>query len=169
MNLLAANLGSPRSVAVYVLPPILYVACSDRLIAVAGSLGGVRETSTGGRGCRRAVHAAARARAAQHRARPSPVGPGRDTAARGVAGKEDRQRVPDQALESRAAVVAGALIAGSTAQPDGIRGAAQAAAAFAVELAAGKVPSIRRIRDQLGCGQARAAAVQQALRAEVTR
>ena len=46
MNLLAANLGSPRSVAVYVLPPLLYVACSDRLIAVAGSLGGVREAGT---------------------------------------------------------------------------------------------------------------------------
>ena len=46
---------------------------------------------------------------------------------------------------------------------------ASVARAVAAELAAGKVPSIRRIRDQLGCGQARAAAVQQALHAEVTR
>ena len=45
MNVLAADLGSPRSVAVYVLPPVLYAACSDRLIAVAGSAAGVRETS----------------------------------------------------------------------------------------------------------------------------
>jgi hypothetical protein len=34
MNLLAANLGSPRSVVVYVMPPVLFAAMSDRLIAV---------------------------------------------------------------------------------------------------------------------------------------
>ncbi|MHB1431493.1 MAG: hypothetical protein ACYCVZ_05185 [Streptosporangiaceae bacterium] len=34
MNLLSANLGSPRSVAVYVMPPLLFAAGSDRLIAV---------------------------------------------------------------------------------------------------------------------------------------
>jgi hypothetical protein len=34
MNVLAADLGSPRSVVVYVLPSALYAACSDRLIAV---------------------------------------------------------------------------------------------------------------------------------------
>lgn len=34
MNLLAADLGSPRSVAVYVMPPVLFAAMSDRLIAV---------------------------------------------------------------------------------------------------------------------------------------
>jgi hypothetical protein len=34
MNLLAANLGSPRSVAVYVMPPVLFAATSDRLVAV---------------------------------------------------------------------------------------------------------------------------------------
>ncbi len=33
-NLLGANLGSPRSVAVYVLPPVLFAATADRLIAV---------------------------------------------------------------------------------------------------------------------------------------
>ena len=45
MNLLGADLGSPRSVAVYVLPAVLYAACSDRLIATAGHAAGVEETS----------------------------------------------------------------------------------------------------------------------------
>jgi hypothetical protein len=45
MNLLGADLGSPRSVAVYVLPAVLYAACSDRLIATAAIAGGVPETS----------------------------------------------------------------------------------------------------------------------------
>jgi hypothetical protein len=169
MNLLAANLGSPRSVAVYVLPPVLYAACSDRLIAVAGAAAGVPETSMW-----RAVGVAApyalrfvlappstarglrqMALAAAPLPEVSPVG-------------ETVSASPDQVLESRPAFVADTLVAGST-QADGDEGAAQAAAAFAAELAAGKVPSIRRIRDQLGCGQARAVAVQQALRPEVTR
>ena len=34
MNLLSADLGSPRSIAVYVMPPLLFAAGSDRLIAV---------------------------------------------------------------------------------------------------------------------------------------
>jgi hypothetical protein len=34
MNLLAASLGSPRSVVVYVMPPVLFAATSDRLVAV---------------------------------------------------------------------------------------------------------------------------------------
>ena len=34
MNLLGADLGSPRSVAVYVMPPTLFAAGSDRLVAV---------------------------------------------------------------------------------------------------------------------------------------
>jgi hypothetical protein len=45
MNLLGADLTSPRSVAVYVLPAVLYAACSDRLITTAGHLAGVEETS----------------------------------------------------------------------------------------------------------------------------
>ena len=45
MNLLAAQLGSPRSVAVYVLPAVLYAACSDRLIATAGHAAGVPQRS----------------------------------------------------------------------------------------------------------------------------
>jgi hypothetical protein len=45
MNLLSADLGSPRSVAAYVLPAVLYAACSDRLIATAAHAAGVRETS----------------------------------------------------------------------------------------------------------------------------
>jgi hypothetical protein len=44
MNLLSADLGSPRSVVVYVLPALLYVACSDRLIATAAHAAGVQET-----------------------------------------------------------------------------------------------------------------------------
>ncbi len=34
MNLLGADLGSPRSVAVYIMPPVLFAAMSDRLVAV---------------------------------------------------------------------------------------------------------------------------------------
>src|SRR5260370_40967462 len=34
MTLLAAEVGSPRSVAVYVMPPVLFAAMSDRLVAV---------------------------------------------------------------------------------------------------------------------------------------
>jgi hypothetical protein len=45
MNLLSADLASPRSVAVYVLPAVLYAACSDRLIATAAHAAGVQETS----------------------------------------------------------------------------------------------------------------------------
>lgn len=45
MNLLGADLGSPRSVAVYVLPPLLYAACSDRLIATAAIAGGAPPSS----------------------------------------------------------------------------------------------------------------------------
>jgi hypothetical protein len=45
MNLLGADLGSPRSVAVFVLPAVLYSACSDRLIATAGHVSGVPEKS----------------------------------------------------------------------------------------------------------------------------
>lgn len=45
MNVLAADLGSPRSIAVYVLPAVLYAACSDRLIATVGHAAGVEETS----------------------------------------------------------------------------------------------------------------------------
>jgi hypothetical protein len=45
MNLLGADLGSPRSVAVYILPAVLYAACSDRLIATAAIAGGVPEVS----------------------------------------------------------------------------------------------------------------------------
>jgi hypothetical protein len=44
MNLLSADLGSPRQVVVYVLPAALYVACSDRLIATAAHAAGVQET-----------------------------------------------------------------------------------------------------------------------------
>jgi hypothetical protein len=44
MNLLSADLGSPRSVVVYVLPAALYIACSDRLIATAAHAAGVQET-----------------------------------------------------------------------------------------------------------------------------
>ena len=45
MNVLAADLASPRSVAVYTLPAVLYACASDRLIATAGHAAGVPETS----------------------------------------------------------------------------------------------------------------------------
>jgi hypothetical protein len=45
MNVLASDLGSPRSVAVYVLPAVLYAACSDRLIATVGHAYGVQDPS----------------------------------------------------------------------------------------------------------------------------
>jgi hypothetical protein len=45
MNVLASNLGSPRSVAVFVLPAVLYAACSDRLIATVGHAYGVQDPS----------------------------------------------------------------------------------------------------------------------------
>jgi hypothetical protein len=45
MNLLSADLGSPRSVVVYVLPALLYAACSDRLIATAAHAAGVPQGS----------------------------------------------------------------------------------------------------------------------------
>jgi hypothetical protein len=53
MNLLAADLGSPRAVAVYVLPALLYIAGSDRLIALARhhALGDV-DLASGGSGWR---------------------------------------------------------------------------------------------------------------------
>ena len=174
MNLLAANLGSPRSVAVFVLPPLLYVACSDRLIAVAGSLAGVREAGTW-----RAIAGAAPYVLRLVLAPPStalglrrwvlaatPL-PAADTPPLG----ETACVSSNQALESResrAGFAVGTLVAGDADRQHSVEGAAQTAAAFAAELAAGKVPSIRRIRDHLGCGQARAAEVQQVLRAEVT-
>jgi hypothetical protein len=45
MNVLAADLGSPRSIVVYTMPAVLYTACSDRLIATAGRAAGIGETS----------------------------------------------------------------------------------------------------------------------------
>ena len=172
MNVLAADLGSPRSVAVYVLPPVLYAACSDRLIAVAGSAAGVRETSlwrvagaaapyllrlvlappSTARGLRRWVLAATPLPGGTPSSpRAGLTGPREGTAALGVvAGPAVRA---DQRVDGPAGPPAG-------------RG--EAARAFAAELAAGKVPGIRRIREQLGCGQARAVQVQKQLRTEVT-
>ena len=166
MNVLAADLGSPRSVAVYVLPPVLYAACRDRLIAVAGAAAGVRETSlwrgagaaapyllrlvlappSTARGLRRWVLAAT----------PLPVG----TPSSPRAGLTGLREGP------AALAVVDQRVDGPAGQPAG-RG--EAVRAFAAELAAGKVPSIRRIREQLGCGQARAVQVQKQLRAEVIR
>lgn len=51
MNLLSADLGSPRAVAVYVLPALLYIAGSDRLIGLARhqSLGAAASEASGWR------------------------------------------------------------------------------------------------------------------------
>lgn len=48
MNVLNANLGSPRSVAVYAMPPVLFALTSDRLIAVVrrAALGGAADEET---------------------------------------------------------------------------------------------------------------------------
>jgi hypothetical protein len=60
MNLLGANLGSPRSVAVYVMPPVLFAAGSDRLIAVIRRAAmGKREDVAGQRSAWRATGVAA--------------------------------------------------------------------------------------------------------------
>ena len=177
MNVLAADLGSPRSVAVYVLPPVLYAACSDRLIAVAGSAAGARETSlwrgagaaapyllrlvlappSTARGLRRWVLAAT----------PLPGGtpssPRAGTAALAVvAGPAVRAPASSGGRATRRPARVDQRVDGPAA------GRGAAARAFAAELAAGKVPSIRRIREQLGCGQARAVQVQKQLRTEVT-
>jgi len=45
MNLLGAHLGSPRSVAVFIMPALLYAAASDRLIAVVAHRAGVESRS----------------------------------------------------------------------------------------------------------------------------
>jgi hypothetical protein len=45
MNVLSADLGSPRSVVVFLLPATLYSAASDRLIATAAHAAGVQQTS----------------------------------------------------------------------------------------------------------------------------
>jgi len=48
MNVLGADLSSPRSVAVYILPPVLYAATSDRLIATVASAYGIEGRSMWG-------------------------------------------------------------------------------------------------------------------------
>ena len=189
MNVLAADLGSPRSVAVYVLPPVLYAACSDRLIAVAGSAAGVQETSlwrvagaaapyllrlvlappSTARGLRRWVLAATPLPVGTPSSpRPGLTGSREGTAALAVvAGPAVRAPASGCGRASRrpGRVDQRVDVDGPAGQP-AERG--EAARAFAAELAAGKVPGIRRIRDQLGCGQARAVQVQKQLRAEVT-
>jgi len=164
MNLLAADLASPRSIAVYVLPPVLYAAGSDRLIAVAGSAAGVRDTSlwrivgaaapyalrfvlappSTARGLRRAVLAATPL------ADPDAGSPAADVPVCRVYPPAVPEPVP--AVPER----------GNGPGPEG---AARAPEVFAADLAAGKTPSIRRIRDKLGCGQDKAAQIQAWLRA----
>ena len=172
MNVLAADLGSPRSVAVYVLPPVLYAACSDRLIAVAGSAAGVRETSLW-----RVAGAAApyllrlllappsTARGLRRWVLNSTPVPGGTPPGPGAGLTGLREGTAALGVVAGSAVRVDQRVDGPAGQPAG-RG--EAARAFAAELAAGKVPGIRRIREQLGCGQARAVQVQKQLRAEVT-
>ena len=52
MNLLGADLGSPRSVAVFAMPPLLFAAGSDRLVAV------IRRAALGPRDDAEAQHSA---------------------------------------------------------------------------------------------------------------
>jgi hypothetical protein len=169
MNALASSVGV-TAMAIWVMPAVLYALASDTLISVIRAIEAGDDTSSlavVGKvalwslrlvvaprsttvGARQMVLAATPLPVAEM----SPVG-------------ETVSASPDPVLEPRSFAV-GALVAG-TVEAGSDEGAAQAAAAFASELAAGKVPSIRRIRDHLGCGQARAAAVQQVLRAGVTR
>ena len=162
MNVLAADLGSPRSIAIYALPSALYAACSDRLIAVAArhaagpdAAGGSMWHAAGrglvyatrfllappstARGLRRAVLAAA------------PLDP-----AAGTGGS-----APVPVPEVHPAAVPGA---GYSTNGHGPQGAAQAVQAFAADLDAGKIPSVRRIRLEVGCGQDRARQIQHWLR-----
>ena len=46
MNVMAGQMGSPRNLAVYALAPLLYAACSDRLIATVASVT-IKDSSSG--------------------------------------------------------------------------------------------------------------------------
>jgi hypothetical protein len=145
MNLLAANLGSPRSVAVYVLPPILYAACSDRLIAVAGSLGGVRET-----GAWRTVAAAAPYMLRLVLAPPS--------TALGL------RRWVLAATPLPAAHDSTAPAAIEAAPPASVTASTTASAVTAPADTVPPLPSLRTLQKELRCGQGRAREVQALLR-----
>jgi len=170
MNLLGADLGSPRSVAVYVLPAVLYAACSDRLIATAGHVAGVAETSvwrslglavlyglrlavafpSTALGLRRRLLDATPLPGAGHVPAPYPDGPEPPAAAAD----------PDALLSW--------LTSGGNAVPAvpaHLNGHAHAAAEmFAADVAAGRVPGIRAIRSGLHVGQDKAMQVQAYLR-----
>ena len=103
MNVLNANLGSPRSVAVYAMPPVLFALTSDRLIAVIRRAALSRHSR-----CRRsavgmasgrpvaALRHALRSRSPRNSAGPSPGDPGRHSAAGdlGAAGGRQARRPP---------------------------------------------------------------------------
>jgi hypothetical protein len=177
MNLLGADLASPRSVAVYVLPAVLYAACSDRLIATAGHLAGVQETSVwrfAGTGARYGLRAMV--------ALPSTVTGGRRAllAATPLPGAEDADGAGSAIPEGippaapRAALTAippptrrRTARTRTSGKPDEAY-LAEAQEAFADELAAGTVPGVKRIQAVIGGSQERAGRIQDLLRQAVT-
>jgi hypothetical protein len=180
MNLLGADLASPRSVAVYVLPAVLYAACSDRLIATAGHLAGVEETSVwrfAGVGARYGLRAAVAlpstvvgARRALLAATPLPSAEDAAGGA-GPAAAIPPAAVPQAALTAIPAArnqrpnrTARTRTAG---KPDEAY-LAEAQEAFAADLAAGTVPGVKRIQAVIGGSQERAARIQGLLRQAVT-
>ena len=162
MNALASSVGV-TAMAIWVMPAVLYALASDTLISVIRAIEAGDNTSSLAVVGKVALWSLRLVVAP----RSTTVGARQMVLAATPLPGETVSASPDLVLEPRSFAV-GALVAG-TVEAGSDEGAAQAAAAFASELAAGKVPSIRRIRDHLGCGQARAAAVQQVLRAGVTR
>jgi hypothetical protein len=190
MNLLGADLGSPRSVAVYVLPAVLYAACSDRLIATAAAGAGVPEASlwrSAGRGAlyglRLAVAFPSTARGLRLRLLAATPLPGEDA----PGGQREGTAGDAAAPVSRDA--SGALPEGTPeALPPGAPGRprrrppgrprgrsrkpvtqADAEAEFMAELAAGDVPSVREIKRRLHVGDTRASALRGHLESVSTR
>ena len=81
------------------------------------------------------------------------------------------QAVPVPVLdvpEIQAADVPELEVPASTANGHGPDGSQQIMARFATDLAAGRTPCIREIRDELGCGQPKATQIQRWIKQEVS-
>lgn len=172
MNLLGADLGSPRSVAVYVLPAVLYATASDRLIATAAAAAGVPEASLwrfAGRGVlyglRLAVAFPSTARGLRLRllaATPLPSGDASggqcEDTSEDTSGAlpEGTRRAPPASAPGRPQGRPQRRSRGRSRKPVT---EADAEAEFVVELAAGDVPSVREIKRRLHVGDTRASAL----------
>jgi hypothetical protein len=177
MNLLGADLASPRSVAVYVLPAVLYAACSDRLIATAGHLAGVQETSVwrwagvaARYGLRAAVALPSTVTGARRALLATTPLPAAKSAVPGVHGPAP-EGVP--AAVPRAALAA--VPAARTRQPTRTQGAdaeweerrTRALERIAAAATPDQVPGVRDFKDAYGLGQDAARTAQERLRAEL--